>query len=315
MKRRGKLRLLYFTDPHNSDTPPLMRQDTYCTDIINKQLKILDEARGCDAVIIGGDIFHQKKADKVSHTLVNLIGEIYREFPKTFIVVGNHDFENHLNEVFGFKTPLTTLGLLPNVFILHATIGMLDDINIYGIGGGEDYMNSIGEMCAQYFKYHGDDVPFHIGVFHAPISDKKFPFEVIKPREVIRFFNAICLGHLHTYQKVTNEIIAPGSLSRGVLRLDESYDRDVGYALIDVIGEEIQARFVPINVRPADEVFKVNKREQKRLEEAAVGSLLDFIEKLDVPRIMNAEALIEHIGSMNLDFEIEQRAIRILRSL
>lgn len=317
MGRRSKLRVLFYTDPHHSDTAPMMRQETYRTDILNKEEQILKAAKKCDGVIIGGDIFHQKKADKVSHKLVNLVGEVYREFPQTFIFPGNHDFENNIDEVFGLrKSPLATLSLLPNVKILHEDFGKINQcVFIFGVGGGDDYMNQLETMSSNYFSKEGDHAQFHIGVFHASVANKKFPFDTIKPNRLVRFFNLMCLGHLHTYQEVTNKIVAPGSLSRGVLRLDESYDRKVGYAIIDIVSGEVQTKFVPIDVRPPDEVFKVNKREQKRLEETAVGNLLDFIHSLEVPRVMSATKLMEHIKDMSLEYDIERRALEILRSL
>ena len=45
------MKILYFTDPHNSDTPPLMRTSTYCEDILEKQEQLVEPAKKCDLVI------------------------------------------------------------------------------------------------------------------------------------------------------------------------------------------------------------------------------------------------------------------------
>jgi DNA repair exonuclease SbcCD nuclease subunit len=310
------MRILYYTDPHHSDTAPIMRQDTYRTDILNKEEQILKAAKKCDAVIIGGDIFHQRNPDKVSHKLVNMILEIYREFPMTIIVPGNHDFDTSIDDI-TYKSPFGALRFLDNVTVLHDHyVHIGDRIMVYGFGGGDFFSHDILlQCCDNYYSSNSGSGFFHIGVLHASVARKKLPFETLTAAKVTRFFDLICLGHLHDYKDMTEVISAPGALSRGVLKLDESYDREVGYALIDIVGSQVQNQFVPLDVRPADEVFKINKREQRKLEETAVGNLLDFLHSLEVPRVMSAEKLMEHIKGMNLEYDVERRAIEILRSL
>jgi len=95
------MRILFYSDPHIADKPPLGRIDDYCTSIYEKLMEVRDMSAdlGCAATVCTGDVFHQKRPNRVSHRLVNqriyLFGD-HLVLPASdrrphLVVPGNHD--------------------------------------------------------------------------------------------------------------------------------------------------------------------------------------------------------------------------------
>jgi len=316
--------ILFFTDPHNSDTPPRRRKEGYREQILAKQEFLIESAQKADIVIIGGDIFHQKKPHKISYFLMNRLLEIYREYGLTYIVPGNHDFDMNPAEI--KDNPLGVLGKLPNVKIIHGgwvngIYGM--DILFKGLGDFEG-AKPLNELLRAWqedqtsIQKDRSTTPYNVAVIHDSVTTEKYPYETVFFDDIEKYADLFFFGHLHTWQELGGKIVAPGALSRGVLDKD-SMDRNVGFAWVSVDTDERRhvIKGYKIPVKPPEEVFKVEEyTTEKRLETIVEGFIQNLnqmsaegLEALDVDR---AIALIE---GFEIDEGVKKKAVDILRSL
>jgi len=86
------MRLLFFSDTHIGERPPLARAPSYPEDIFAKLGEIRDLARGADISICGGDVLHWPRSNETSHRLVRRLIEFLRDWPgELWTLVGQHD--------------------------------------------------------------------------------------------------------------------------------------------------------------------------------------------------------------------------------
>lgn len=312
----GELKILFFTDAHNSDTPPRRRTESYRDDILRKQEFIISNAKEADVTIIGGDVFHQKKPHKISHYLVNRLMEIYREYGVVYIVPGNHDFDMSPEEI--NYNPLGALGKLPNIKIVHDD-EVLDlpelDIYFYGLGGWDGSEQTLIFSLRKWNDYTTRG--FRLAVIHDSVSTVGFPFKTIPFSVVSDYADLFLLGHLHSYQELSDRIVAPGSLSRGVLD-EDSVTRTVGYAWISINLTEkkvsVTGRVIP--VRPVGEVFKLEEKISEAVSDAKVQEFIAYLQGVNIDlSSVSVEEYEETINKMEIDERVKIKAISILRGL
>jgi len=294
-----------------------MRTSSYREDILAKQQALIEPAKKCDIAVCGGDVYHQKRPEKVSHKLVNQLCEIYREFPELYIVAGNHDYDTQVEEI--RYNPIATLAKLPNVYVSVCSIHTLKTgISLCFMGLGSHYTFSEIKMYLADWERTRHNV-FSIAVLHAPVSPKSYIFPTLSTKEIEQFADLFLLGHIHDLQKVSahGKIVAPGALSRGVLKLDESLNRKVGYVTIDInLGSSaFNVEFVELDVKKPDEIFRMEKKGDEVKRKAMVNSFVEFAQTFEIPKSMNKESLIKHIKALDVDKETKQEALRILGDL
>jgi len=306
------MRLIFWSDPHNSDAPPRMRRDSYMKDILDKQAFLIEPSKGVDLVICGGDVFHQKKSERVSYRLMNQILEIYREFPRLLIVPGNHDINGRME--WGDR-PLGILAKLPNVKVVHNAVEVFDDIRIFCWGGGEFYSRDVMVESLSKVKSFPTIVVVHAAVTAHAV--REYPFEVIPFKYVTKYGHLFLVGHLHDYQTCLERIVAPGALSRGVLREDDKLNRKIYYALLEMDGNLIwkTRELIEVPSRPVEEVFKVETKREEKAKETEVSSFMEVVESLGVPKTLNKEGLLLHIESLDLPPGVKKKAVEILGRL
>lgn len=314
------MKLLFFTDPHNSDTPPRMREDSYFEDILAKQEEVAKLSKKHDVTLCGGDIFHQKRSDKISFKLVNRLCEIFREMGPTVIVPGNHDVETKWD--FSVR-PLGILSHLPNVKLSHADITQFDEFVLLTFGGAEFFHEL--EFEAWLDAVHVTMIKkrikkFKIGVFHQAIrahewDESSFPFPLISPNKVELLTDMAFIGHIHRMLYMGQKLIYPGALSRGVLSADE-VERDIYVVSAEIRGNEMERSFVSIPHKDGIDVFKIVEKAKEKGAEKEVGEFLSFIETLDLPKTLDSEDIITTIeGNKELDNKVAKKAVQILRGL
>lgn len=304
------MKILYFTDPHNSDTAPLMRVESYCEDILKKQEQLIEPAKKCDLVICGGDVYHQKKVHRISHALVNKIMEIYREFPRLYIVPGNHDIDTVVD---WSDRPLGTLEKLPRTRVIHEEIVHFGGINLWCYGGGEFFsLDSLKVFVEENAPVHHG---LNVAVFHAAVAEKKYQFPMMSPKLLDSYFDLFLLGHLHDYQVQHGKLVAPGALSRGVLNIDQSLERKVCYAIIEIVGESIKTMLHSFRVKSPDEIFKMEEKKDSVHQQKAIESFVNYIENLKIPKGMSKEQLLVFIDKQDVSELVKREAKRILESL
>jgi len=303
-----EMKILYFTDPHNSDAPPRMRMPSYTEDILAKQEALIEPAKKCDIVICGGDVFHQKKAERVSHGLVNRVMEIYREFPSLYICVGNHDIDTQMAWE---DRPLGTLTKLPNIQVFHSDVVRMVDVDVAFWGGGEFY--DWKEFDGFINNYVKGSEPGMIGVFHSSIANAVYDYETRTVTSLEKYnFDYILLGHLHDYQACTDHIVAPGGLSRGVLKYDLSLTRKIYYSIIE-LGKK--PKMIEIPHKSIDEIFRLDEKGAEVDRQAMVNSFVEFVQNMKAPRGVTREQLIASIKKMDIDEKVQENAIRILEAV
>lgn len=306
-----KTKILYYSDPHNSDRPPLMRKEDYCEEILRKQEQLIEPAKKCDVVICGGDVYHQKKPERISHYLVNRLCEIYREFPRLYIVPGNHDFDRRIEEI--EYNPLGTLGRLPNIYIKHHQIVQFAGFNFYFFGGGDFFSPS---QFLDFVEQEPEHLGAKVGVFHIPFAvDKKYPFELWDVKKALSRFEHIFLGHLHDFQHSDGWLTAPGALSRGVLNVDTSLERKIYYAKGIGVEDKILMTLEELKVKSVDEIFKMEEKKDDVHQQQAIESFVSYIEKLKIPKSMSKEQLLVFIDKQDVSEPVKREAKRILEGL
>ena len=170
------------------------------------------------------------------------------------------------------------------------------------------------EKCKEYY---GAKKKGKIGVFHSSVTHEQQPYDIIPADRFLDTFDALCLGHIHDVQRVDHSIIAPGALSRGVLRLDASMEREVGCAVFEVGVNGITSfEFIKLDYKiPQDAFYLERKLSEKEIENAS-AKLIEFVDSMDVPKALTEDDLIEYIEDMDgLDSTVKQQALRLLRSM
>jgi DNA repair exonuclease SbcCD nuclease subunit len=319
------MKILYYTDPHNSDTPPRMRKRGYRDEILLKQIQLIETAKKCDIVICGGDVFHQKNPANISYALVNEISEIYREYGKMIIVPGNHDVGSAVSASLWTRKPLNLIANLPNVEIKHKTHEALRSFHLdktwsiacYGLADAWEPLEEVETWLRSLRKVEG--CTRRIAVIHAAIAKKKYMFPTIQMTQTITSCADIfLLGHMHDYQHIHGKIVAPGALSRGVFKMDDKYDRDVQAVVVEINdddGQNVHYHLIKLTVKDADEVFKVEDKEKELNEKKAVGDFLQFIDDFKVPKKLSSERVTELILKSSADDNTKELALDILKEI
>ena len=307
--------ILFFTDPHNSDTPPRMRRERYREQILYKQEMLIEPAKKADIVIIGGDIFHQKKPHKISYYLVNRLLEIYREYGETYIVPGNHDFDMRPEEI--SDNPLGVLGKLPNIKLMHGALENVRGMDIFFKGLGDfEGTSALSAELSVWYDCPSDN--YRVAVIHDSVATKKYPFEIQAFESIEKYADLFFFGHLHTWQELGGKIVAPGALSRGTLEKD-SIDRTVNYAWVSVDTEERRhvIKGYPLPVKSAEEVFRVEDYAAKKSLEQSVENFIERLKTYSNPEFitLDIDAAIKLIEGFKIDEKVKKKAIDILRSL
>ena len=312
------MRLGCFTDPHNADIAPRRRRESYTQDILDKQAFLIEPFRKCDVVLCQGDIFHEKKAHKISHKLVNSIMEIYREYPKMYIVVGNHDIDGRMDWK---DRPLGTIGKLPNVEVLHGSIDVVDGVRFLFWGGGDLFSkeDTVEWLDAARKWKTDEEYEFTVAVMHSSVvgSAEWIPYMTVPFKEISKYASLFVLGHIHDYTSCTSRIIAPGSLSRGVLTLDEKVDRKIYYGIVEISGDSVVSKeLIDVPHKSVEEVFKMDVKKAEVKQELAVESFKSVIEDLGGLGTMDRASTIKHIHSLeDIPVEVRNKAVNILEVL
>jgi DNA repair exonuclease SbcCD nuclease subunit len=304
------MRITYFTDPHITETPPRRRKDSYYSEVLAKLEKVCEYSRKTDMTICGGDIFHSKNTKHISFGMVNRLLDIFREMPDLVIVVGNHDLDGSLNFV---GRPIETLGKLPNVTVVGKRLLEYDEFRLACIGGGELFPES--EILETLTEWNKPD-KYNVAVLHAPVCavPLELPFPTIALKTLAKQARLFLLGHLHNYQFCNNRLVAPGSLTRGTLLMDDVLGRSVNIGDIELNKEGVtKAKLIEIPVLPVDEVFKMEEKQVELDGEKEVMSFAQEIEQIGIPKGLDKEELLSQIRSLDgIDSRVRDKAIQIL---
>jgi exonuclease SbcD len=318
------INLVWRTDVHLSDRAPSSRTDDWADAVFDKLGQVRDLARevNATAIIDGGDFFHIKSPGRNSHALVNRTAEHHSTYPcPVYCTPGNHD-SVYGDYAFLPQQPLGVLystGVYKRLYDEHEAVFTHDGITVRVVGipyhgtsydmerftsikkGGEDILICVAHVLASHrggTMFEGEDI-----VKYADLVDTA--------PDVYLF------GHWHKDQGVEEiggkQFVNIGSLTRGALSQD-NMDRIPSAAVLRCTDKGVEIEVVPLNVRPAEEVFDVEGRARQVKRQVEMDSFVEAIREALQP-VEGEQTLTEAVeGMSDVPNEIRERALAYLES-
>ncbi len=284
------MRIAFFGDLHVADKAPLGRIDDYRTTILNKLREISNICleQEVDYCISTGDLFHIKRPNRVSHSLVQEMIEIFRGFPcEVFAIQGNHDQGPEGVESIG-KQPL---GVLEKAGVIKILSSIKDSrIGVWIIP--RPY-NSEGDADPMYYALSATEIALlesnpapTIMVAHgsvlAPRDERPYPYVNVDELPNVASLDLFVAGHIHENLGIhtlkSGTIFANvGSIGR-TARTQANYVRKVQMLIANIDQKGISVESVEIpGVPPAFEVFE---GKEMITNEAPNEEIKKFVERL-----------------------------------
>lgn len=300
---------LILRDLHLSDKAPSSCTDSYgddLFDLLKQAARIAWQRRDqVIAVVIAGDVFHNKAPARTSHrTVRRFIAWCRRLHVPVFIVPGNHDVRNDRQE----SIPDQPLGVVFETGVATRLEGWggYDEryqYRIYGVPWQQDW----GRLSAALSQYRHPSAATQpsLVVTHAPLypPGRELPYEFYPAAEWAQHMNGqgfCAYGHVHephgTWETGGVTFNNDGALSRGSLH-EYNLTRDVGCTLWDDVSGAFE--FVPLDAKPAGEVFRLTEKQQVTDMHGRLDSFLADIEHAELA-VLSTETVIEHVKSLGL---------------
>ena len=282
--------LVFATDPHLSDKAPASRTDDWLSTVIGKfdQVGQICREVNADASIWGGDIFHLPEPSRTSHRLVNRLAQSLSLYPcERYCNVGNHDCKyrdyKHLPD-----QPLETL------FVSQVFKRLYDEheADVWSGDPNDSTVRVVGIPFHGYkydldrFRIKKGDEDYLVAVAHVLASPKKASMfdneDVIQYSQLLELAPDVdvwCFGHWHKDQGEVEIapgkwVVNPGSLTRGALSIDE-LDRVPKCVVLRFEPDGITVEPRPLDVKPASEIFNLEKRVAIEAREATMSQFVD----------------------------------------
>lgn len=316
---------VWATDPHVADQSPVSRTDNWCETVLGKIQQVLDiaEQRNALGVIWGGDIFHIKQPDRNSHRVVNRLASILKKCRvQSYSNIGNHDVKFSDYEFLGESA-------LESLFVSGAMVRLYDEHEVFfndekykfvGIPyHGRRYDldrfraltrgNSEKLICCAHLLASGTT---------SNMFDKE---DVIKYDDLPKLGPEVDIwmfGHWHKNQGVTTlsngaKVVNIGSLSRGALSID-NVDRIPSCAVLNLVENSgFEVEVVPLNVKPAEEVFDIEKRIETERRDLKMTEFVDRI-KSSLGKDKERLSFTDTISNMkDLPEAVQERALHYMQ--
>ena len=318
------INLVWRTDVHLSDRAPSSRTDDWADAVFDKLGQVRDLARevGAAAIIDGGDFFHIKSPGRNSHALVNRTAEHHSTYPcPVYCTPGNHD-SVYGDYAFLPQQPLGVLystGVYKRLYDEHEAVFTHDGITVRVVG--IPYHGTTYDMERFTSIVKGDE-DILICVAHVLASHKGGTMfegeDIVKYADLVDTAPDVYLfGHWHKDQGVEEiggkQFVNIGSLTRGALSQD-NMDRIPSAAVLRCTDKGVEIEVVPLNVRPAEEVFDVEGRARQVKRQVEMDSFVEAIREALQPA-EGEQTLTEAVAGMSdVPNEIRERALAYLES-
>jgi len=275
-------------DIHISDTNPRSRTDNFKETILGKisQMRTACDKLGADAALIAGDLFNLKNPSKNSHRLNQDLIREFKKFPcPIYMIEGNHDLTaNNLDSL--LEQPLGVLFEDKTVIQLRETIIEKDGhkISLVGI----PYTENIDISKIKMPKKGDCKVQICLMHIYASLKSGTLFKEKIYGYDELSLLSPdiFVIGHYHIDQGIYDlkgkKFINIGSMSRGTLSEEDiTHIPQIGFIKINIDDDKVSynARTIKLKIKPANEIFDLEKREEEKKESAEI---LAFVEKLAV---------------------------------
>lgn len=308
------MKVLIIGDVHLSDRPPSSCTDTYADDLFDllcQAAEVVDK-ESCKAVVQAGDYWHHKAPGRTSHRLVQRAIRQLREFPcPVYIVVGNHDVLHDQVDSVEVTQPL---GVLFESGAARRLDGWADDADgalefpLYGVPWQQQWSSkAIGTALRDYTDPTGREWNRPVLVVtHAPLyppgQEPHYEGAEFTPAswwaEAMGNQGYLLYGHIHephgVWQHEGVTFCNYGALSRG--SLDEyNVKRQVGVTIWDTEAPPERAfEFVPLDARPAEEVFRLRRHAEVKGTQRRLDLFLSGVDAVTLG-LLNVESVIAHI--------------------
>jgi DNA repair exonuclease SbcCD nuclease subunit len=317
------INLVWRTDVHLSDRAPSSRTDDWADAVFDKLGQVRDLAREVNAaaIIDGGDFFHIKSPGRNSHALVHRTADHHSTYPcPVYCTPGNHDAV-YGDYSFLPQQPLGVLystGVFKRLYDEHEAVFRRSGgvtVRVVGI----PYHGTTYDM-ERFTRIEKGDEDILICVAHVLASHKGGTMfegeDIIKYADLVDTAPDVYLfGHWHKNQGVEEiggkQFVNIGSLTRGSLSQD-NLDRVPAAAVLRCTEKGVEVEVVPLNVRPAEDVFDVEGRERQVKRQVEMDSFVTAIRDALQPA-KEGETLAEAVTGMdNVPNEIRERALAYL---
>jgi DNA repair exonuclease SbcCD nuclease subunit len=301
---------LLLSDLHLSDKAPSSCTDSYSDDLFDllDQVRKLVFRHKVIAVIIAGDVFHNKAPSRTSHQVVRRFIAWCRGIRvPVFIVPGNHDIRNDRQESVGAQ-PLGVVFESGAAERLEGWGGYDAEHQymVYGVPWQQDWA-TLSPALSQY-RHPASATQPSLVVAHAPLypPGKELSFEFYPSADWAKHMGErgyVYYGHVHEPHGVWQNEAYPevtfanfGALSRGSLH-EYNLTRDVGVTLWD--DDDGSFEFVPLDAKPAEQVFRLHEKQQYTDMHGRLDEFLGDIKDTELG-VVTAEGVIERIRAMGL---------------
>jgi len=324
------IKLLVIGDVHIADHSPGRRVEGYKQHILDKLYECVDIAkeRGVTHVLFLGDIFHIKKAHRVTHRVVHDMAELFEAFElPVYVLVGNHDIDDYSLDSLP-KQPLGILDYVPNVTLLiHDRLELDDDVHVYPIPGTSgvtlDDFNITGTNKRDILVVHQSIVP-DIGKEREDLHDIFLDAALVAERTDI---NIILYGHQHRSDgmyKITRDNGVPaifsnlGSICR--LTIDDNDVYKVPSVLLLSIdadeGRTITPEIIKLSsVLPASEAYKLEEHLEQKEHSADIEETIRKLENVKVST-HSIEGVVKDVETRaDIDAPVKEVALGLLEEV
>lgn len=320
------MKFLIVNDPHLSDVPPRNRTETYVEDIrakLEESFEIAKQKR-VSHVIITGDVFHNKAANRVSYRLTQNVMRLFDDCDFSVIIaVGNHDISNgRLDSV--ERQPI---GVFHN---MRSGIRCVEENYIVAVcdefehcwSTKFDVVPGVAEVMGDgILEYMNKDWKGDYLIAHMPIA---MPHETpiwphISSREdIFQRWKCVIYGHIHEYHgfyKVGGTwFLNLGAISRGSIK-ESDLTRKPKVAYLELGDGEPEVEEIELTcAKPASEVFKLIELAEKAESDENVAMFLTSL-KETMMDFVDVNSLIKVIENSDMESEVKSEAVGILETV
>jgi len=283
------------SDIHLTRRAPANCTDSYLPDLLDLLAQALEMfgERGVAAAVIAGDLFHHKAPTRTDHAIVRELARLFRacEFD-VWVTPGNHDMQNDRAESVAATQPL---GVLFEAGVAHCLDGWMGGNHpVFGVPWQQHWS---AERIAECLEPWREQLFGHtLVVTHAPLyppsCEPRYPGAELTPADwwatPLRdgsMQHSVFYGHIHEHHGVWTrggtEFCNNGALSRGSLG-EDNLTREIG-ATLWAPGEGFE--FVPLDARPAEEVFRLREHGQAVTSQMSLDAFMDGLGTTVLPRL------------------------------
>lgn len=298
---------LLLGDVHLTEKAPSSCTDDYCGDLFDllDQVAKLVWQYKVIAVVIAGDVFHNKAPSRTSHWVVRrFIAWCRKVGVPVFIVPGNHDIRNDRQESIDGQ-PLGVVFESGEATRLEGWGGYDErhGYNVYGVPWQQDWA-TLSPALSQY-RHPASATQPSLVVAHAPLypPGKELQFEFYPSSDWAQYMGGqgYCYyGHVHEPHGVWTAggvtFCNNGALSRGSLH-EYNLTRAVGCTLWDDTTGDFT--FVPLDAKPASEVFRLREKQEATDMHGRLDRFLADLGHTELG-VVTAEGVIEKVRDMGL---------------